>query len=661
MAIPALDGRVDGTASRRGTDAQGADTSQLRERARRLLRGEPSARQLELSMDVLPLVEELQLQRIELELQNDQLRSAERDLDLQNDQLRSVERELELSRAQYQELFDLAPAGYVILDTGGVIDRANRAADSLLGASHGGLVRRSLGDFTEGRDLRVLRAHLRVAAHGHHACELSLRRLDGHGLHALMESRPTPGGGCLTVLTDISERKRAEEALHRANHDLEERVQARTRELASRNIALEEALSARAASDAERSELAARLRDAERLESLGLLAGGVAHDFNNILVGVMANADLLLETTADLAPAVQEGLVTIKHAARRAADLTRQLLVYAGRGLVTLAPVSLDRLIEESVRLLRARVRANVELCAELRAADRWIRADAGQVQQVVGNLVTNALEAIGENAGRVLVRTRLEQLDAQALARFPHVKRARPGSFVVLEVEDTGMGIEAAHLSRIFEPFFTSKFTGRGLGLASVLGIVRSHRGALRVRSVPGQGSSFEIAWPLVAPGEACLPSPQPKPWKGSGQLLLVDDDPGVRQVLGRQLEQLGFVVTQAASGAAALELFRAKPSQFRLAVVDRTMPGLSGDDLIEQLHQLQPTLPVLLVSGYSAGGPVADAPHMAFVAKPMTLSDLQRALSRLLDTPVKSGSSAADRSPSRPPPAMTDERAGA
>jgi two-component system, cell cycle sensor histidine kinase and response regulator CckA len=381
------------------------------------------------------------------------------------------------------------------------------------------------------------------------------------------------------------------------------------------------------------------LRNAERLESLGLLAGGIAHDFNNILVGVMANADLLLETTDDLTETVQDGLVTIKQAARSAADLTRQLLVYAGRGLVTLKAVPLERLIEDSLRLLSARVRERIELRTELGAEVHWIQADAAQVQQVIGNLVTNALEAIGENGGSVVVRTRLERLDAQALARFPHADHAKPGSFVMLEVEDTGMGIDATHLSRIFEPFFTSKFTGRGLGLASVRGIVRSHRGALRVRSAPGRGSTFEIAWPLVIPGVVSgvpLPSSQAKPWKGSGPLLLVDDDPGVLQILTRQLEELGFMVTAAASGTEALELFRAQPSRFRLAVVDRTMPGLSGDRLIEELHQLEPALPVVLVSGYSAGGPVADARHVAFVAKPMTLSDLQQALSRLLDDPA-------------------------
>jgi CheY-like chemotaxis protein len=222
-------------------------------------------------------------------------------------------------------------------------------------------------------------------------------------------------------------------------------------------------------------------------------------------------------------------------------------------------------------------------------------------------------------------------------------VGRAQPGAFALLEVEDTGMGIDAAQLSRIFEPFFSSKFTGRGLGLASVRGIVRGHRAALRVRSVLGQGSSFEIAWPLAAAGAVPQVSPAPPhatSWQGFGQVLLVDDDPAVLRALARQLEQLGFVVTQATAGAEALGLFRAQPSRFRLAVVDRTMPDLSGDQVIELLHEVEPGLPVVLVSGYSSGGPVTDGERVAFVAKPMTLSDLQRGISRLLQAPPEASS---------------------
>jgi len=632
-----------GMDNRDGASARAPGASSLRERAERLMREPGALRGAHTSRNVLHQLRELQLHQVELELQNEQLLATERSLALQNDRLRALEHELERSRAEYRELFDLAPLGYITLDPSGVIGCANRAAEALLGAALGGR-QMTLAEFTEGADLRALRAHLRAAALGPDACEVRLNRPDGSGTYARVESRPAPNGGCLTMLTDISDRKRAEEALSRTNGELVER----TGELAARNAALESAEAARAASEAERSALAARLRDAERLESLGLLAGGIAHDFNNLLVGVMANADVLLETMPDLAENARAGLQTIKRATRSAADLTRQLLVYAGRGQVTLRPVQLDRSIRECLQLLRARVPEGVELCSELAAEERWINADAGQLQQVIGNLVTNGLEALGNGAGRVIVRTRLDHLDARALESFPHVSRARPGAFAVLQVEDTGMGIDQAHLSRIFEPFFTSKFTGRGLGLASVRGIVRSHDAALRVRSEPGRGSSFEIAWPLATPSDlAETAEPRvTRHWRQTDQVLVVDDDPMVRRSLAQQLSHFGFSVTEVGSGPEALELFRAEPSRFRLAVIDQTMPDLPGDRVIEGLHQLAPALPVVLVSGYSAGAPLADGDCVAFVAKPMTLSDLQKALSRLLDGPVETSRTA--RAPS-------------
>jgi len=613
-------------------------SASLRDRAETVLR----ARQRHLendfcrSLDAEGMLEELRVHHVELELQNEELREVERDLGRQNDQLRAAERELELSHQRYRDLFELAPAGYVSLDAAGRISRANNAACVLLGIAEERLLQSSLSEFISGPDARAFRVHLRAAAQRHDVCEVGLLRSDRHVLQVVLESRPAREGGCLTVINDISEHRRVERALSRANHELEARVLVRTRELASRNAALEEALLARAASEAERSELATRLRDAERLESLGLLAGGVAHDFNNLLVGVMANADLLLETSADLDPVVHEGLSTIKDAAHDAANLARKLLVYAGQGQVALQPVQLDDLVRECARLLQATAPRSLELRTEFGAPAHWINADAGQLRQVVVNLVTNAFEAVGEANGTVVVRTRLEHLDARALGAFSLRTRAAPGRFVVLEVEDTGVGIGAELLSRIFEPFYTSKFTGRGLGLASVRGIVRGQHAALDVQSCPGEGSTFKIAWPLAdAPTAPNTPvASNASSWMGAGHALLVDDDPVVRRALKRQLELLGFNVTEIDSGDGALEIFRAAPARFRVAVVDRTMPGISGDRLIELLQDIEPTLPVVTVSGYSSMGPIATNERVIFLAKPMTVADLRRALSRLLDT---------------------------
>jgi ActR/RegA family two-component response regulator len=309
--------------------------------------------------------------------------------------------------------------------------------------------------------------------------------------------------------------------------------------------------------------------------------------------------------------------------------------MYAGRGRLHRKVVPLDDLMLESVRLLQARIPENVSVSCELAREGLWtIVADSVQVEQVLTNLVTNAVEAIAERPGRISVSARAAQLDEAGLCQFPHRRDARSGPFIVLRVADDGPGIAAATLSRVFDPFFTTKFTGRGLGLASVLGIVHAHGAALRVHSEPGRGTCFEIAWP--AAGRAAPATPRVAPaepvWHGSGRVLLVDDDVGVRRALTAQLEHLGFDVEQAEDAAGALDVVQAQTAPFHFAVVDRTMPGFSGDRLIAALREQDPGLRVLLVSGYSTAGPVDADPRVGFLAKPMTLSDLTQAIGKLL-----------------------------
>jgi PAS domain S-box-containing protein len=562
-----------------------------------------------------------------------ELRVHQLELEMQNSELRTAQHRLEVSRAQYRDLFDLAPAGYVNLDGRGVVQRANRAMGALLGVEPARLVGRSLAEFTDAPGSRALAMHLKDAASGCRTTELCLHRSDASYTYTRVESRPAPDGGCWTVLTDITDQKRAEHALQHANRELEGRVCARTEELGARNRDLEAALAARAASDEKRHELEVRLRDAQRLESLGLLAGGIAHDFNNLLAGVLAHADLLL-LDGRLSEDVSGGLRTIRRAAQSAAALTRQLLVYAGRGHLDPKVVPLGDLLFESLRLLQARIPQNVSVSCELAPEGPCtIVADPVQVEQVVTNLVTNAVEAIAERPGRIGVSVRARQLDDVGLSHFPHRRDARSGPFVVLRVEDDGPGIAAATLSRVFDPFFTTKFTGRGLGLASVLGIVHGHGAALSVQSEPGRGTCFEIAWP--AGGRAAVPVPRAPQVEARwhGRVLLVDDDVGVRNALAAQLEHLGFDVEQAEDAAGALEIARARVAPFLFAVVDRTMPGVSGDRLIAALHERDPGLRVLLVSGYSTAGPVEADPRVGFLAKPMTLSDVAQAIDQLLE----------------------------
>ncbi|HJW08121.1 MAG TPA: ATP-binding protein, partial [Holophagaceae bacterium] len=244
-----------------------------------------------------------------------------------------------------------------------------------------------------------------------------------------------------------------------------------------------------------------RLLEAQKLESLGLLAGGVAHDFNNLLAAILGNAELASEMAPAGSP-LRAPLGQIENACMRASDLTRQMLAYAGQGKFIIEPLELGKAVRGIAELMRASIPRLVEINLETAAGELWLEGDSAQVQQVILNLVTNAAEAIGQEAGRIEVRTgrrRVERKDAAGLRAAEDLK---PGPMVYLEVSDTGQGMDATTLERIFEPFFTTKFQGRGLGLAAMQGIVRGHGGAIDVRSAPGKGTTFRIYFPELARG---------------------------------------------------------------------------------------------------------------------------------------------------------------
>lgn len=571
--------------------------------------------------DVQHIVHELQVHQVELETQNEALRVAQG--------------EIERSREEYQELFDCAPVGYLLVNTASELVRANHVALTLLNVPRHRALGCRLHAFVAPADQLILEGHISHARlYGRTSCELRLRAGADVSCHVRLDISVVPSSAheCLVVLTDISERKRNLLALEQLNQELEARVAARTDELATRNRQLEEEIETRVRSDTDRRELELRLREAKRFESLGLLAAGIAHDFNNLLVSVTGNAELLL-LAPGLSPDAREPLTLIRRAGQHASDLTRQLLVFAGRGQLNMAAVDLPAVVAENLELLRTRLPAGVQLSTQVTVDLPFIEADRGQVNQVVMNLVTNAIEAL-EGAGAVKVHTWLENHDSDSLATFQHSSAAAPGSFVVLQVQDSGRGIPAATLARIFDPFFSTKFTGRGLGLASVLGIVQSHHGALRVRTQPGAGTSFEIAFPLATQrSESERPRLAPEAtWKGSGRVLLVDDDDAVRRVVAKMLTWLGFEVTAANGGELGLELYRNGEPPFRLVVLDWIMPGFSGERVLKKLRELNPELPVILISGYSTEDLAAYDERVVCVQKPMTLAQMRTAVSSLL-----------------------------
>jgi len=405
-------------------------------------------------------------------------------------------------------------------------------------------------------------------------------------------------------------------------------------------------ITARKQAEEARLALERKLLETQKLESLGVLAGGIAHDFNNLLVGVMGNASLALASLPPGSPA-HDGLRHIEVAAQRAADLTRQLLAYAGKGQFVVQRLDLNTIVEEMTPLLRISIAKTARLGYALAERLPAIAADAAQIRQVLMNLVINASEAIGDGDGSITVGTSVVVADRALLADTVLGLDLPGGEYVCLEVADSGRGMDAATAARIFEPFFTTKFTGRGLGLAAVLGIVRGHKGALTVSSEPGQGTRFRVLLPTADPSADGFPVPppaSPREWHGEaerdrGTALLIDDEAEVRDVTAHMLERLGFTVLRATDGQEGVEVYRRHPERVVVVLLDMTMPHMTGEQALGELLRVKPDARVVLMSGYSeheATRRFAGKGLAGFLQKPFRLADLHGKLQQVLAEPT-------------------------
>ena len=395
-------------------------------------------------------------------------------------------------------------------------------------------------------------------------------------------------------------------------------------------------LTERRRAEQERLDWERKLQQTQKLESLGVLAGGIAHDFNNLLTGILGHASLAISDLPPWSP-LREPLQQIETSSLRAAELCKQMLAYAGKGQFCLQLVDLSTLVAETTHLLQISISKRAQLRFELAGRVPRVKGDATQIRQVIMNLVINASDALGEKDGLIVARTGRAHMEAAELATLSHGAALEPGEYVFLEIADTGCGMAPEVVARIFDPFFTTKFTGRGLGLAAVLGIVRGHKGALQVKSQPGQGTSFRMLLPAVteAPAAPAGAAPKLAGWRGSGELLLVDDEQVVRHVAAQMLGMLGFQVTQAADGREGLDHYRARPGAFAIVVLDLTMPQLDGREALAEIRAIDPGARVLLVSGFDEHDlqdGVASGQHTAFLQKPYSLAELTAKLQSLL-----------------------------
>ncbi len=340
-------------------------------------------------------------------------------------------------------------------------------------------------------------------------------------------------------------------------------------------------ITARKKAEDERLVLERQVQHAQKLESLGVLAGGIAHDFNNLLTSILGYADLAIYELPSSSPA-KELIEEAVSGARQAAELTKQMLAYSGKGHFVVEPLDLSSLVEELTRLLHISISKKCVMRFELMPNLPAAMADAVQMRQIIMNLVINASEAIGDRSGAITIRTGAAHCDRAALGEAYLGDELPEGLYVYVEVTDNGCGMSAETSAKIFDPFFTTKFTGRGLGLAAVLGIVRGHQGAIQCTSVLGQGTTFKVLFPAcplhakIAEGAEAAA----QKWRGSGTILVVDDEETIRALARHMLLKMGFQVLTAVDGREALEIFRAEGDKIRLVLLDMTMPHLDGDE---------------------------------------------------------------------------------
>jgi signal transduction histidine kinase/ActR/RegA family two-component response regulator len=416
----------------------------------------------------------------------------------------------------------------------------------------------------------------------------------------------------------------------------------------------------------ERARIEEKMAQLQRTESLGVLAGGMAHDFNNLLTAMLGHVEVIMGDS--LSPAAQEAIENIRMAMIRASTLTRQMLSYAGQGTFTFEVTDLNGLIQDLMRLMKRSISSQAELVLNFGEGVPLVEADATQIWQVVMNLLINASDAMASIAGTITLTTAHVQSSAEELENYLSSRPLPPGDYAMIEVRDTGHGMDKRTIARIYDPFFTTKSMGRGLGLSACLGIIRAHNGGISVASQSGEGTTFRILLPALRdaagrlrlpeqpggaqPGQAAepavaepavaepavtaLPSPEPTAAHGTGRILVADNDVAILRLIELVLKGKGFTVAAAESGEAALELFEQGPEAFRLALVDVSLGnGMSGIETCQALHQRHATLPTIIMSGYreqEIHQRVAGKVSYSFLGKPFVSADLLGAVHRAL-----------------------------
>ena len=516
-----------------------------------------------------------------------------------------AEEALRESKARFQELFNEAPVGYHEVDAEGRIFRVNRTELEMLGYTAEEMLGQSVSKFTveEKTPQQPVLTNLANIVPSTQGFERTYQRKDGTTIPVLIERRVIREANgkvksIRSTIQDITERKRAEE---------------------------------------EREKMQAQLIQAQKMESIGTLAGGVAHDFNNLLTTIQGYAQLAMMSLKE-SDSFYENFKEIQQASVRAAKLTRQLLLFSRQQPMDLHSITLNETVDNLMKMLKRLIGEDITVQTDL-DPNLWTNmADPGNMEQVIMNLVVNARDAMPEGK-KITIKTENVDIDEGYCEIY---KYAHPGKFVCLSVEDIGIGMDKEVIQHIFEPFFTTKGSGKGtgLGLSVVYGIVKQHEGWINVYSEPGRGSVFKVYLPassVESKDETKEEVISIQDCHGKGErILLVEDDDGIREFAKRVLFESGYVGFEAANAEEALNIFGKEKGDFHLVFSDVVLPEKSGLQLVEQLLSRKPELKVLLTSGYTdqkSQWPVICEKGYRFIQKPYGLTDLLRVVREVIE----------------------------
>ncbi|MDZ7831429.1 MAG: ATP-binding protein [Desulfobacterales bacterium] len=525
-----------------------------------------------------------------------ELRVHQIELEMQNEELRKAQAEIEESRARYFDLYDLAPVGYYTLSEKGLIQEANLTAAVLLDTARAALVKQPISRFIlkEDQDIYYLH-HKKLFETGEsQECELRLLKPDGRFFwgHLTGTAAQAKDGApvCHVVLIDITERKRAEQ---------------------------------------DREKLQAQLNQAQKMESVGRLAGGVAHDFNNKLTVINGYAEMAIGMM-DPSDPLRETIREIYTAGKKSADIVRQLMAFARQQTINPVQLDLNDTISGMLKMLQRLIGENIELVWHP-GNNLWpVKLDPSQADQTMTNLAVNARDAIAD-VGKIKIETNNVEVDENYCTLYPYFV---PGQYVMLSVSDDGSGMDKETLANLFEPFFTTKEIGKGtgLGLAMIYGIVKQHNGFINVDSESGQGTTVKIYLPRHAAEEPALePAKESTPTRqlppGTETILIVEDEIPVLQMSRQILERLGYTVWTAGNPSAALQLSETYNGTIHLLITDVIMPEMNGRDLASQMAMSRPGLKILYMSGYTADviahkGVIDEG--VQFIQKPFSMQEL-------------------------------------